>query len=304
MIVLVTGANGFLGRHLAKRFAADGHTVIGLGRGNWPEAEYRAWGLAEWYQGGVCLALLGRIDVTPDLIVHCAGGGSVIRSVREPHADFTDTVQGTADVLEYARLHAPQARIIYPSSPAVQGVHDESPIRTTDPHRPVSPYGFHKMMAESLCDSYRMTYGLDISIIRFFSIYGAGLCKQLLWDACHKLSKGGQAEFWGDGGETRDWVHVEDAVALVVCAAAAAREELPVLMNCGNGISHTTREVLCNLRDCLGVGTEVCFNGITREGDPRYYLADISEAERLGWRPEMPMEAGMRSYVEWFKGLS
>ena len=165
MIVLVTGANGFLGRHLAKHFAAAGHTVIGLGRGQWPEAEYRAWGIAQWHHGGVCLELLRRVDATPDLIVHCAGGGSVIRSVREPHADFTDTVQGTADVLEYARLHAPRARIVYPSSPAVQGVHDNSPILTTDPHCPVSPYGFHKMMAESLCDSYRMTYGLDLSLI-------------------------------------------------------------------------------------------------------------------------------------------
>lgn len=301
MNVLITGAGGFLGRHLAHYYAHQGHDVVGCGRGSWPEGDYTQWGLQAWYAGAVTLELLQNIPIVPDLIVHCAGGASVMRSVQYPFVDFRDTVDGSAAVLEYARIHCPAARIIYPSSPAVQGVHDNSPILTIDANKPVSPYGFHKMMAENLCTSYRLGFGLDITIIRFFSVYGEGLRKQLLWDASLKMTSGGQiAEFWGDGYETRDWIHVSDAVALVATVARTNSCDLPMVLNCGGGEAFTTHDVLSKLRSCLGVTTEISFNGVVRAGDPRYYWADISAALALGWRPCISLEQGLQEYANWF----
>lgn len=301
MNVLITGASGFLGRHLARHYAQNGHAVTGCGRGGWTANECARWGVAEWHAGSLTLALLGGIRPVPDLIVHCAGGASVIRSVQAPHGDFEDTVVGSAALLEHARLHWPAARIIYPSSPAVQGAHDNSPISTRAAKNPVSPYGFHKMMAEDLCDSYRLNFGLAITIIRFFSVYGAGLRKQLLWDASLKLTAGApSAEFWGDGQETRDWVHVSDAVALVAAVADADHRALPAVMNCGSGEPRTTGDVLARLRDALGVDTEIVFNGTVRAGDPRYYWAEIDAARGLGWRPRVSLDQGLREYADWF----
>lgn len=303
MNVLITGASGFLGRHLARHYAQQGHSVVGCGRGSWSADECAAWGVTEWHAGALTLELLQGVRRVPDLIVHCAGGASVIRSVQDPLGDFRDTVVGSAAVLEYARLHCSGARIIYPSSPAVQGAHDNSPISTGAPKNPVSPYGFHKMMAEGLCDSYRLNFGLAITIIRFFSVYGAGLRKQLLWDASLKLTSGAaRAEFWGDGQETRDWVHVSDAVALVDSVASADCEEVPPVLNCGSGKPRTTQEVLSLLRDCLAVDTGIFFNGAMRVGDPRYYWAEIEAARSLGWRPRVSLEQGLQEYANWFGG--
>lgn len=301
MIIFVTGVYGFLGRHVAKRFADAGWQVIGFGRGAWQHDEYRSWGISVWHEGDISLSLLSNTALVPDVIAHCAGGGSVANSVSKPYQDFLQTVDGTAAVLEFARLHAPEAHLIYPSSPAVQGVHDESAIRTTDPRAPVSPYGFHKKMAEDMCTSYRHAYGSFTTVIRFFSVYGAGLRKQLLWDACKKIAAADDvAVFWGTGNETRDWVHVSDAANLVFMLASVSREVLPSVLNCGSGVPHTIAEILKSLSDLAGSKARIAFNGAARAGDPKYYLADITDALHLGWRPLVSLEDGLREYVDWF----
>ncbi|MCU0973371.1 MAG: NAD-dependent epimerase/dehydratase family protein, partial [Burkholderiales bacterium] len=209
--ILVTGAFGFVGRHVARASARHGHMVQGVGHGSWMRREFVEWGLSDWHSVDVTLENLITYGGDPDAIIHCAGGGSVAFSVAYPRQDFQRNVETTLAVLEYARLHRPSARVVLASSAAVYGSCGSSTERGTASIAPISPYGWHKHMAEQLCQSYAAQYGLSVSVVRLFSVYGSGLRKQLLWDACVKFAGEERPVFGGDGTERRDWLHVEDA---------------------------------------------------------------------------------------------
>jgi UDP-glucose 4-epimerase len=172
------------------------------------------------------------------------------------------------------------------------------PIRTIDPLQPASPYGVHKRIAEDLCRSYAQTFGIPVAIVRLFSVYGAGLQKQLLWDACLKLTNG-DARFGGTGEEQRDWLHVEDAARLLVEAGAHADADC-VVANGGTGDATTVRTVLEMLAGALSIEQPLIFSGDRRGGDPTDYQADCSEARAWGWQAERSLTEGLSEYAEWY----
>jgi UDP-glucose 4-epimerase len=301
MNVLVTGSHGFIGRHVARAYAKAGFTVTGIGHGSWDSEEYSQFGITFWHAVDVTLEALVTYADKPDIIIHCAGSGSVAFSMSQPYQDFVRTVSNTAAVLEYVRLHSPKTAVVYPSSAAIYGAVDKVPILESDPTRPASAYGTHKAMAEDLCRSYARHFGVATVIVRFFSIYGAGLRKQLLWDACRKLTRQ-DFTFHGTGQEVRDWLHVEDAASLLMCAATTASVSCPVV-NGGNGVGVTNAELLGIVRRSLAIPGEIGFNGVGRSGDPSRYVAEIRQAASLGWNPMIALEDGVQDYVSWFKSL-
>ena len=115
------------------------------------------------------------------------------------------------------RLYAKDSQLVIPSSAAVYGQKNEKSISVHDVLNPVSPYGNHKRICETLSKFYSNYYKLRISIIRLFSLYGPGLKKQLLWDACNKIYSGDQI-YSGTGLEKRDWIYIEDAINLILLA--------------------------------------------------------------------------------------
>ena len=296
---LVTGGHGFLGKAVASQLKRDGFRVVGIGRGGWSDAEALAQGFDTWLAADVTLPSLTTLEESFDLVVHCAGNGSVGHSVTHPWQDFHKTVVSTADLLEYLRLRGSRAMLVYPSSAGVYGAKADAPIRETAALEPISPYGFHKKMVEDLLASYSASYGLRIAIVRFFSVYGPSLTKQLLWDAGAKLRAAhvGPAVFWGTGEETRDWISVDDAAKLIV-AAASSGERFSVL-NGASGERVTVRKTIELLRSALGVEAGIDFNNAVREGDPRFYHADIGRAMALGWRPSTSLSDGIARYARW-----
>ncbi len=166
--VVVTGAYGFLGRHVARLFSRCGYTVLGMGHGEWSREEWQQWGLSGWLCADVTLETLEQHAVVPSVIVHCAGGGSVSFSIEDPIADFERTVVSTAHVLEYVRKAAPSCRVVYPSSASVYGTVEELPIREDCRTAPISQYGVHKLMAELMVASYARQFGTSATIVRLF----------------------------------------------------------------------------------------------------------------------------------------
>lgn len=301
--VLVTGAAGFLGRYLAREFCRAGYEVRGLGHGNLGPRERHAWGIGRWREGDISLAELTSVldeREPPDVIVHAAGGASVAASWSEPWRDFERTVASTAAVIEAARTRAPGVRLVYISSAAVYGCRAGArPVAEGTPPAPVSPYGEHKLHAERLCLAAARFHGMDVRIVRYFSLYGPGLRKQLLWDVCGKLAeRPEELTLWGTGDEGRDFLHVEDAARLCRLVAECAGPP-GLVVNGGSGRTSTIRAV-ANLIAASFVGrTALSFNRQVRIGDPRHLVADVTRARRLGFRPKRTLERGLAEYAAW-----
>ncbi len=296
---LVTGAYGFMGRHVARQLARDSWRVIGIGHGSWSRDEWQQWGIAEWHVADITMESLVTYGGQPSVIVHCAGSGSVGFSMTHPYQDFQRTVATTMAVLEFARLYAPKAQVVYPSSAGVYGAVQKLPIVETEALSPASPYGVHKHIAETLCESYARHFGVSVAVVRLFSVYGEGLRKQLLWDASQKIMRG-ENRFFGTGEEIRDWLHVEDAARLLIVAARQASVQCPIV-NGGSGEGVTVREILTELFACFERTDAPNFSGVARSGDPAGYQADISIARSWGWLPKTTWREGLRGYADWFK---
>jgi UDP-glucose 4-epimerase len=293
---LITGAQGFIGRHLARRLASEGWEVTGVGHGHWPREEWSSWGLARWNPGNVDLGTLSKTD-EQDVAFHCAGGASVRFAAENPHEDFARSVESTAALLQWARERPSRPSIVMVSSAGVYGNTGSEPVREDRAPSPESVYAVHKRMAEELSRMHGRFFGTRCAIVRLFSVYGPGLEKQLLWDACNKLTMG-EVVFSGTGEEARDWVNVRDAAALLALAADRAGVECPVV-NGGAGHAVSIREVLAVIAGTLGRPAP-SFSGQVRAGDPDRLVADPSRAHAWGWRPTVHWRDGVAEYCRWF----
>lgn len=298
LTALVTGACGFIGRYVAREYKEKGYYVVGIGHGTWDE-EYSNWGLDDWHCGDISIELLCKIRKLPDVIIHCAGGSSVGKSVDEPRHDYIRTVDSVSCVLEYMRLYAKDARLVYLSSAAVYGTAENLPIGVDCKCNPISPYGVHKKMAEDLCVMYGKQYGIKSVVMRLFSVYGNGLQKQLLWDACGKISSGVN-RFFGTGEETRDWIHVSDVARYLEEACQYASIKSPVFnLACGKSVRIV--DVLTTLFRYMESAETPVFDGRKDVGNPIHYWADISGIELWQTEPMIGLEDGIKLYVEWFE---
>jgi len=308
----VTGAHGFIGRHVARECRARGMTVAGVGHGTWDAGEKTRFGLTSWVRGevnGTSLDLLAGRAPAPQFLFHLAGGSSVGISVAAPDEDFRRTVTSTAELLRWTARVAPGATVVIASSAAVYGgAAGPERIPETHPCEPCSPYGHHKRIAERLGEEFARARGLRVVAVRMFSVYGPHLRKQLLWDLCVRLSKAPETlELTGTGSETRDFLHVEDATRLLVDrgirAATAEASSSLVTVNGGTGTATSVRELAEGVSKAWGRPTEIRFTGKVRAGDPPRLVADPSRAIADGWSPRVPLREGIAGYVSWFRGV-
>ena len=299
--ILITGAKGFLGSNVAKHFKNLGYETYGIGHGGLSIEESQNIGLDYWKKDDVSIKSILEFNQKFDLIVHCGGSGSVGFSVEHPYDDFKKTVDGTLEVLEYMRVHNPNARLIYPSSPAVQGEHPDEPIKEEYIGKPASPYGYHKKIAEDLCQSYSEKFGLRVSIVRLFSVYGNGLKKQLLWDAYHKIKEAkSDVSFWGTGNETRDFIHISDVVSIF--DTLIKKDEIFTLINGGTGTKHSIKNVIEMIRDLVNPLIHIEFNNQVNIGNPIYYWANTQKLEKYDITSNKKLENELVNYVTWAKG--
>jgi UDP-glucose 4-epimerase len=258
--------------------------------------------MSGWYQGPVSTGSLGELIAehgAPDAVVHAAGSSSVRVAAEDPAEDFRRTVDGTAELLEALRRWAPQARLLLSSSAAIYGNDHRNPIAEDAAPAPISIYGLHKLRAEELCLEAAEQHGLQVAIIRFFSLYGAGLRKQIFWDLWNKITGGNPIVLGGTGNESRDFLHVRDAVLLLLHIAEHADIEAPLIINGGTGRPTTIRDaasLMVRLSDCRA---EIVFEGLSRPGDPAHLVAHVGRLRATGYRSRIELADGMADYVAW-----
>ncbi|MFN6978531.1 MAG: NAD-dependent epimerase/dehydratase family protein [Gemmobacter sp.] len=297
--VVVTGAAGFIGGALARDALGRGARVTVIGHGLDMAADWDAGGAVRRIAGTVGADTLDRLPAPPDVVFHCAGGANVQASIAAPEADHARTVGSTAALAGWLAANAPAARVVYPSSGAVYGAAAGRPEGRSGACVPLSPYGLHKAAAEGILTATAATTGLRIAIVRLFSVYGPGLRKQLLWDACRKM-QAGDAAFFGTGVERRDFVEIADAVRLMWLAADAAAAP-PLVIDGGSGIGVSVQEVLHLLAAAFEPRPAVRFLGAARAGDPTDMIAQAAGAAALGWSPQVPLAEGLARYAKWFR---
>jgi UDP-glucose 4-epimerase len=303
-VAWVTGAHGFIGRHLCRHLARRGYRVAGLGHGSWSDRDAAEWGLSWWVQGDVAesnLTAMITASGPPGAIFHLAGGSAVGPSYTAPLEDFRRTVESTARLLSWVRDTVPASRIVAASSAAVFGAAHDGPIPPDAPLTPISPYGHHKAMMEMLCQEFANGFGLDVAVVRLFSVYGPGLRKQLLWDLCTRIASGeNPVRLGGSGDELRDWIHVDDVVELLERVARQPRGDDLFRVN-GGGTGATVRRVASLVCEAWGGGIEAAFTGERRPGDPPSLLADPATAAATGFEARVDLAEGIGSVVHWYR---
>lgn len=292
--ILITGKNGFIGSNCAEYFAKKGYEIFGI--------DMLGESSSNFVQGEVNLENIKFFNQKFDAIIHLAGSGTVGIAAKSPDLEHLKTVGSTEHILEYIRLYNQNAKLIYSSSAAVYGDMYDSAISEDAELNPISVYGKHKVEVEKLCKEYNEKFGLNINIIRFFSIYGEGLKKQLLWDFSNRVCHNFNLKIlpcFGTGEETRDFIHIQDALDLIDLLINT--EEKFIILNCGSGKSIKVCELLNLVVKELNYKGELIYDNISKEGDPKSLIANIERAKLIGFKAKVDINDGIKKYVGWFK---
>ena len=303
MIVWVTGARGFIGKHLSYYLAEQGQTVIGLGAGQWHEEDYKEFGIEKWLPLDLDNTdksnIINQIE-KPDILYHLAGGSSVGASLFNPFEDFNKTVNSASWLIDWLKNNSITTSLVIASSAAVYGDGYRGPIASGAKTKPSSPYGFHKVMLEKLVLSYAHNFGIKAVIVRLFSVYGPLLFKQLLWDMCNRIASGADClELGGDGSELRDWTEVADIVRLLEKSAALASSSVPIL-NAGSGRATSVKNFSEIILKNWAKEIPVNFSGVARRGDPHSLVSAPCIISDSRFSFEISIEDGISKYVNWF----
>jgi UDP-glucose 4-epimerase len=295
---LVTGATGFLGRHVARDLRERGWHVVGLGTRPPENAPLDV--LDEYHSLRLPAPRLAELTtaVAPDVCIHCAGRASVDSSIDDPSGDLQASVLVTAGLLEALRSTAPHCRLVYASSAAVYGEPLSLPVSEDQPLAPISPYGYHRQLCEGLCHEYAQVYGLRITVARIFSAYGPGLRRQVLWDICRRALTDRELVLRGTGDETRDFIHGHDVGRALVHLAMEA-DGRGECINVASGHGTRIRELAELALGHLNGGTPLRFSGESHTGNPTHWQASVSRLTDLGFSPRVPLGAGVAAYADW-----
>jgi nucleoside-diphosphate-sugar epimerase len=249
-----------------------------------------------------------------DFVLHQAALGSVPRSIDDPLTTDAVNTQGTLNLLLAAK-EAGVRRFVFASSSSIYGDQPLPPgggpspkVETMFP-RPMSPYAVSKLAAESYCKVFWRCYALPTVCLRYFNIFGprqdpASQYAAVVPKFAAALLEGTRPVIFGDGGQSRDFTYVANAVSANLAACQAPEAAFGEAFNVGCGTSFSVRTLLSTLEEISGRKSQPDFQP-PRAGDVRDSLADIDKARRLlGYEPKVGFEEGMKMTWEWYRASS
>jgi len=304
--ILVTGGAGFIGSRLVDRLLREGHEVTVL-----DSLLAGTTGNLEEHLNSASLHLI-KADVRnlravkkavkgASAVFHLAALINVPLSVEDPVLTNDVNVRGTLSVLE-ASLAENVDRFIFMSSSAVYGEARYLPINEEHPTTPLSPYGVSKLAAENYCRNYHEIHGLRTCCLRLFNVYGprqhANSYSGVISKFIRKVQSGESPVVYGDGKQTRDFIHLED----VIDACVLAMESTDIdggTFNVGTGKPTTIRELADIITELLGKTRLGPVFEKPRRGDVKDSYADISRARKsLSFKPRTELKNGLKSLIE------
>src|ERR1700690_365181 len=313
MNFLVPGGAGFIGSHVCERLLRDGHSVWAFDDLNhFYDPQFKQRNLREiqslakpfeFVHGDITDApALAELfsSVKFDQVIHLAARAGVRPSLAEPALYQRVNVEGTVNLLEAARNNRVK-KIIIASSSSVYGVNSKVPFNENDPiFSAISPYAASKLACESLGHVYHHVYGLDVTVLRLFTVYGPRQRPDLAIRKFAKLIDAGKPiPVFGDGSMARDYTYVTDTVDGIL---AATRKEFGFqIFNLGESQTVTLGRLVELLEGVLGKKA-VIDRQPPPPGDVPVTFADITKARaRLGYDPQVKIEAGIKLFIDWFR---
>jgi len=315
MRVLVTGGAGFIGYHLAAMLQDENCEVSILDNFNsFYDPVLKRQNVRDLQQRGPLRLYEADIlddrrlrqafeETRPQAVVHLAAWAGVRPSLENPALYANVNVTGTVNLLEMAREYRPES-FLFGSSSSVYGGSERVPYSETDPvDCPISPYAATKRAGELLCHTYAVNHSLHISCLRFFTVYGPRQRPEM---AIHKFARHILEEkeipVFGDGTSRRDYTFVDDIVSGII-AALRVNPRFEII-NLGESRTTTLLDLIAHLEQALGKKARRRFLP-PQPGDMLVTYADIEKARRLiGYRPVIPIEAGIRRFAGWILGAS
>lgn len=297
--VLITGAGGFLARFTAEAFREAGWRVHGISRrdtlGNTPR--FDSFVIGDLSSSAATARTL--LVSSASLVVHLAGPASVARSLADPLGDLQSQLLPLASLLEAIRASGLGSRLLLVSSAAVYGQPVTLPIPETASLSPISPYGFHKRLQESLCEEATTIFGIETCSARIFSTFGEGLRQLAVWDITRR-ALAGDFTVHGTGDETRDFLYAGDAgraLAAIAAQAPFAGEQV----NVAGGRGTTIRELSHAIHRLAGTGASPRFDGTIVSGNPARWIASIDRLRSYGFEPAASLDAGLQPTIDWIR---
>jgi UDP-glucuronate 4-epimerase len=311
MKALVTGAAGFIGSHLTERLLRDGWTVTGVDNfDTFYDPRVKRANIAG------CLSLpsfrLVEADIRDkaalekalgddiDVVVHLAARAGVRPSIAEPVLYVDVNINGTVTLLELARQRH-VGRFIFASSSSVYGNNEKVPFSEEDNvDFPISPYAATKKAGELICHTYHHLYGMAITCLRFFTVYGPRQRPDL---AIHKFARlieeGKPIPVFGDGTMMRDFTYIDDILNGIVAAIERCTDYQ--IYNLGESQPISVTDLITELENALGKKATRKFLP-PQPGDVERTYADVTKAEiQLGYKPSTSIATGLAHFVAWLR---
>ncbi len=321
---IITGGAGFIGSHLVDRLLGEGGwqvTVVDNFHPFTPRAMKEA-NLARHHgnpafrlvegdilDDQVLEAAFGQASSGRTVVVHMAARAGVRQSIQEPLEYHRVNVTGTLHVLEMARKHG-VSRFLLASSSSVYGEHPQVPWReSASPLHPVSPYAVSKLAAEAFARVYAKLHGMDVSVLRFFTVYGPRQRPDLaIHDFFSKINDGVAIRQFGDGSTCRDYTYVEDIVdgvraAMDALLRASSGKGSFEVFNLGNSRTVTLNSLIAAIEREVG-RTAIIERLPGQPGDLPMTLANVDKArEYLGYDPHTALEEGLHQFARWYQAV-
>ncbi len=308
---LVTGCSGFIGSFVTDLLLRQGHGVVGLDNMNDHYdvrlKEYRLARLRELEGFRFVQEDIEKRETVRDVferlgpfdaVLNLAARAGVRASLQDPQRYLATNVLGTLNLLDMCRDFGVRKFILASTSSLYAG--QKMPFREDLPvNTPISPYAASKKAAEVLAYTYHYLYGIDIAVVRYFTVYGpAGRPDMSIFRFIKWIVEGHPVVVYGDGSQSRDFTYVEDIARGTVSALSVHGYEI---INLGSDGPHSLNEVIERIEKLTGKKANIEYRDFERT-DVKATWADIGKAEKLlGWQPRVSLDEGLQRALKWYR---